>query len=82
MGLSSSHGSHDPAYPLGRTFPLVSVGFLDAKGFTGIMMLQHTEKARMSVDYLTNSRSLLFALIQARNLGVSLGRWKSQPKPL
>lgn len=32
--------------------------------------LAHSEKARMCTDYLTNSRSLLFALIQAWNLGV------------
>lgn len=81
MGLSSSHGSHNSSYPLGRMFPLVSVGFLDAKGFTGIMTLQHTlKKTRMCVDYLTNLRSLRFALIQAWNLGISLGRSKSQPK--
>lgn len=38
----SSHDQHTPlvsvGFPLGGTFPSVSMGFLDAGGLTGIMM--------------------------------------------
>lgn len=46
-GLRRSRHSHDSAHPLGRMFPLLSAGFLDAKGFTAVTMFQRTEKARM-----------------------------------
>lgn len=70
-GVSTPCGSHSYAYPCGKTFTLLSVGFLDANRIHRYNdALAHSEKARMCADYLTNSRSLLLALIQAWNLGV------------
>lgn len=68
MGHSSPRSSQDQhtpfvsvGYPLGGMFSLVSVGFLDAGGLTGIMMSQHALKKLGCVWNLTNSRSPPFA---------------------